>query len=307
MRLLRDVREGLSAHPRQIPSKYFYDERGSQLFDQITRLPEYYPTRAERSLLEHCATTIVDIAHPATLVELGSGSSDKTRLLLDEMLRRSPANTTYIPVDVSADFLASSAAQLRTEYPALHTHPVAADFSTHFTLPPHPSPALHAFLGSTIGNFTPDVAVELVSAVRERMSLIDFFLLGVDLRKNRQLIEQAYNDSQGVTARFNKNILNVINDGLGSDFNTSMFDHDAVYNMDEHRIEMRLIARREQEVDVPGLGRITLAQGEGILTELSYKYDRTLATELLRKSGLSLREWFTDDSGMFALALAGAC
>ncbi|MEO6863881.1 MAG: L-histidine N(alpha)-methyltransferase [Gemmatimonadaceae bacterium] len=303
--MLRDVRDGLSAQPRQIPSKYFYDERGSQLFDDITRLPEYYPTRSERSLLEHCAATIVGIAHPATLVELGSGSSDKTRLLLEEMLRRSPADPTYIPVDVSADFLASSAARLRIEYPALHTRPVAADFSSHFALPAHPSPALHAFLGSTIGNFTPDVAVELVSAVRERMSKDDYFLLGVDLRKDPQLIEQAYNDSLGVTARFNKNILNVVNAGLGSDFNPSLFEHNAVYDTKVHRIEMRLIARGDQAVNIPGIGRIALADGEAILTELSYKYDRALAEELLSKSGLSMREWFTDDAGTFALVLAG--
>lgn len=302
--MLRDVRDGLSAHPRQLPPKYFYDERGSRLFDEITRLAEYYPTRAERALLEQCASTIIGIALPATLIELGSGSSDKTRLLLDEMLRRSPANATYIPVDVSADFLESSAVQLRAEYPSLRTHPVATDFATHFALPPHPSPALHAFLGSTIGNFTPDVAVELVSGVRERMASTDFFLLGVDLRKNPQTIERAYNDSQGVTARFNKNMLNVINERLGSDFDASMFDHNAVYNTNEHRIEMRLISRADQEVNIPDIGSISLGDGEGIVTELSYKYDRDLANELLKQSGLSLREWFTDDHGMFALALA---
>lgn len=305
-RMLSDVRKGLSVRPRQLPSKYFYDERGSQLFDEITRLPEYYPTRAERALLERCAATIVDVALPATLVELGSGSSEKTRLLLDEMLRRAPGNATYIPVDLSADFLVSSAVQLRMEYPSLHTHPVVADFSTHFALPPHPSPALHAFLGSTIGNFTPDVAVELVASVRERMGLRDFFLLGVDLRKPPQLIERAYNDSRGVTERFNKNMLHVINERLGADFNTSMFDHSAVYNVEDHRIEMLLVSRGEQQVNIPDIGRITLADRESILTELSYKYDRDGATELLGRSGLNLREWFTDDGGMVGLALA-AC
>lgn len=302
--MLRDVREGLSARPRQLPPKYFYDERGSQLFDEITRLPEYYPTRAERLLLGHCAAKIIDIARPATLVELGAGSSDKTRLLLEEMLRRTPASATYIPVDVSADFLARSAVQLRAEYPLLQTLPVAADFSTHFTLPPHPSPALHAFLGSTIGNFTPDIAVDLVSAVRNRMSPADFFLLGVDLRKDPEMIEQAYNDSQGVTARFNKNMLNVINTRLGADFDTSMFDHNAVYNAVEHRIEMRLISRGEQEVSIPEIGRVKFGDGESIVTELSYKYDRDLATELLTRSGLRLREWFTDETQLFALVLA---
>jgi L-histidine N-alpha-methyltransferase len=302
--ILRDVRAGMSERPRQLSPKYFYDERGSQLFDEITRLPEYYPTRAERSLLQARAVTIIDISRPATLVELGAGSSEKTRLLLDEMLRRSPTSATYVPVDVSSDFLAGSAAQLRAEYPSLQTIPVATDFATHFTLPAHPTPALHAFLGSTIGNFTPRAAIDLVSTVRERMSPADFFLLGVDLRKDPSVIRQAYNDSQGITAKFNKNILDVINAHLGADFKTSMFGHNAIYNSDEHRIEMRLISLGEQEVNIPEIGRVTFADGEAILTELSYKYDRGLATNLLERSGLRIREWFTDDSRTFALALA---
>ena len=302
--MVRDLREGLLAQPRRIPSKYFYDERGSQLFDEITRLPEYYPTRAERALLLRCARTIVGVAAPHTLVELGAGSADKTRILLDEMLRIAPADATYVPVDVSADFLAASAAQLRAEYPALTIRPVAADFSTHFSLSAHPSPALHVFLGSTIGNFTPDDAIRLVSSVRERMASTDFFLLGVDLRKDAALIERAYNDTRGVTARFNRNMLTVINDCLGADFDPSRFGHNAVYNTEHHRIEMRLISCGDQQVDIPGVGRLTFKAGEAILTEFSYKYDYDLAAELLSGSGLVLREWFTDDAGLFALALA---
>ena len=294
----------MAERPRQIPPKYFYDERGSQLFDEITRLPEYYPTRAERSLLERCAEAIIDISHPATLVELGAGSSEKTRLLLDEMLRRSPTDPTYVPVDVSSDFLATSAARLRAEYPSLRTRPVATDFSMHFVLPPHPSPALHAFLGSTIGNFTPREAVDLVSTVRERMTDADFFLLGVDLRKDPLVIQRAYNDSQGITALFNRNVLAVINAGLGADFDITRFDHEATYNQTEHRIEMRLVSRGPQEVNIPGVGHVSFADGEPILTELSYKYDRSLAEDVLGRSGLALREWFTDDSETFALVLA---
>ena len=302
--MLRDVRAGLAAHPRQLPSKYFYDERGSQLFDEITRLPEYYPTSAERALLQRRAATIISVARAATLVELGAGSSDKTRLLLDEMLRSTSSDATYIPVDVSADFRTTSFAQLRDEYPSLTTHPVVADFSTQFALPSHPLPALHAFLGSTIGNFTPAAAVVLVSSVRKRMAIGDFFLLGIDLRKDPRQIERAYNDSRGVTAQFNKNILNVINSGLGANFDTSMFDHNAVYNADEHRVEMRLISRATQEVSIPGIGDVSFAAGDAILTEVSYKYDRAAATDLLNGSGLQLSEWFTDDAGSFALALA---
>lgn len=301
---LRDVRAGLAAHPRQLPPKYFYDERGSRLFDEITRLPEYYPTRAERALLRDRAATIVSIAQPATLIELGAGSSDKTRLLLDRMLESHTAGVTYIPVDVSADFLGKSVAQLRDEYPSLVTSPVVADFSTQFALPAHPSPALHAFLGSTIGNFRPRAAVDLVSSVRQRMSATDFFLLGVDLRKDTQEIERAYNDSRGVTAMFNRNILNVINNVLGAEFDSAAFEHNAVYNADEHRIEMRLISRVAQTASIPGVGDVHFAPGDAILTELSYKYDRDTVTALLDQSGLRLNEWFTDHAESFALALA---
>jgi L-histidine N-alpha-methyltransferase len=302
--MARDVREGLSARPRSLPSKYFYDERGSHLFAEITTLPEYYPTRAERALLGRCAQEIVAISNPVTLVELGAGSADKTRILLDEMLRVSRTRVTYIPVDVSADFLADSATQLRAEYPSLHTVPLVADFSAHFSLPDHAAPALHAFLGSTIGNFTPDDAVVLLASARERMADKDYFLLGVDLRKDARVIERAYNDSKGVTAQFNRNILKVVNDCLGADFDVSSFDHRAVYNDTEHRVEMRLFARGEQHVKIPGVGEFIFANGDTILTELSYKYDRDLATDLLSRSELRLREWFTDTDGLFALALA---
>jgi L-histidine N-alpha-methyltransferase len=302
--MLSDVRTGLSSTPRQISSKYFYDERGSQLFDEITRLPEYYPTRAERALLERCAATIVDTVRPVTLVELGAGSSDKTRLLLDQMVRRSELGTTYIPVDVSAEFLASSTDQLRIEYPSVETRPVVADFSSRFELPAHSPPALHAFLGSTIGNFTPSAAVDLVRKVCERMAPEDYFLLGVDLRKNPHQIEAAYNDSQGVTASFNRNMLDAINAGLGANFNSSRFDHKAIYNATEHRIEMWLVSQTDQVVEIPGIGSVTFDAGDELLTELSYKYDRELATELLTRSGLHMQNWFTDDAGLFALTLA---
>lgn len=302
--MARDVREGLSATPRSLPSKYFYDERGSQLFDEITRLPEYYPTRAERALLDDSVRRIVAISAPCTLVELGAGSADKTRVLLDEMLRVASAAVTYIPMDVSADFLTSSAEQLRAEYPTLRTLPVIADFSRPFSLPDHPAPTLHAFLGSTIGNFSPDAAVDLLAHARERMARDDHFLLGVDLRKDADVIERAYNDSSGVTAQFNKNILDVINACLGANFDPSLFRHLAIYNGDEHRIEMRLIARGEQHVKIPGVGDFTFDGGDAILTELSYKYDRDLVENLLSRSGLKIREWFTDAGNVFALALA---
>lgn len=302
--MMRDVRDGFSATPRSLPPKYFYDERGSQLFDEITKLPEYYPTRAERTLLDNCARAIVAISNPATLVELGAGSADKTRILLDEMLRIAPATATYIPVDVSEDFLVSSANQLRAEYPTLRTLPVTADFSRPFSLPAHPAPTLHAFLGSTIGNFNPDAAAGLLAGARERMAHGDHFLLGVDLRKDPAVIERAYNDSAGVTARFNRNILSVINSSLGADFDPSQFEHAAIYNGDEHRIEMRLIARDAQHVTIADVGDFTFDKGDAILTEFSYKYDRELVEKLLLRGGLKIREWFTGSDNVFALALA---
>ncbi len=302
--MVRDVSDGLAASPRQLPSKYFYDERGSQLFDEITRLDEYYPTRAERALLQQCAATIIDIARPKTVLELGAGSSDKTRVLLDAMATHGPHDATYLPVDVSYDFLAASAVQLRREYPELRVVPVAADFSTAFPVPPHPSPTLHVFLGSTIGNFTPEHAVSLLTGARARMCAGDFFLLGIDLRKDPDIIERAYNDASGITAAFNKNILQVINNTLGADFDQSAFNHDAIYNRADHRVEMRLVSRREQDVHIPDVGKLHLAVDESILTEFSYKYDRELASDILEQSGLTLREWLTDVARSFALALA---
>ncbi|MDQ6737846.1 MAG: L-histidine N(alpha)-methyltransferase [Gemmatimonadota bacterium] len=302
--MLRDVGEGLSSRPRQLSPKYFYDERGSRLFDEITRLPEYYPTRAERSLLEHHVAKIISVARPATLLELGAGSSDKTRILLEEMIRCAENNPAYIPVDVSEEFLATSAARLKTEYPSLDIRPVAADFASDFALPPHPSPTLHAFLGSTIGNFVPDDAVALLASARERMCPGDFFLLGVDLRKDPAVIERAYNDSRGVTADFNRNILSVINDELGANFDTTRFDHNAIYNRVENRIEMRLIARGDQEVRIPAVGSMQVADGESILTEFSYKYDERVARDVLRRSGLRMTDWLTDARNTFGLALA---
>ena len=302
--MLRDVAEGLSSSPRQLSPKYFYDERGSRLFDEITRLPEYYPTRAERFLLERHVATIIAIARPETLLELGAGSSDKTRILLTEMIRCATSRPTYIPVDVSEAFLVDSAAKLKAEYPSLDICPVAADFASGFTLPSHPSPTLHAFLGSTIGNFTPDDAVLLLRSARERMRPGDFFLLGVDLRKDPAVIERAYNDSQGVTADFNRNILSVINDELGADFDAEQFDHNAIYNRVENRIEMRLVARGDQEVRIPDFGSMRVADGESILTEFSYKYDEHVARDVLRLSGLCMTDWITDERDTFGLALA---
>lgn len=294
----------MAGSPKSLPPKYFYDERGSELFDEITRLPEYYPTRAERALLRRYSREIVAEAAPCTLIELGAGSADKTQHLLDAMLAASPSGVTYIPMDVSADFLDRSSERIRELYPALHVEPVVADFSVPFAIPPYPQPALHAFLGSTIGNFTPSEAIDLLRGVRGRMAPGDHFLLGIDLRKDTHVLERAYNDTQGITARFNKNALHVMNTVLGADFDAARFGHRAVYNPVEHRIEMHLVSDGPQTVTIPGVGPVSFGDGEYMLTEVSYKYDRATIAELLERGGLDLIRWITDDSQLFALALA---
>lgn len=299
----REVRAGLLARPRTLPSKYFYDERGSELFDAITRLPEYYLTRAERGILTRIAPVLAADPAPRTLVELGAGSADKTRVLLRAMAHGGrPA--TYVPIDVSADFLARAAARLRAEFPTLTVLPVAADFSADVPLPAHPAPALHAFLGSTIGNFDAPDAIALLARTAARMGADDAFLLGADLRKDPAMLERAYDDAAGVTAAFNRNILTVLDRELGADFDPARFRHRARYDATAHRIEMYLDAIGPQTVHIPGMASITLAEGESIRTEVSYKYDRDTLRALLTQAGLRLVRWETDDAGLFALALA---
>lgn len=300
-----DVRAGLLHAPRWLPPIYFYDERGSALFDEITRLDEYYLTRAERALLQREAAAIVARTMPCTLVELGAGSASKTELLLDALVARG-AGTTYIPVDVSAEFLEQSARRLRERYPSLRVRSVVADYLTPFDLPQHAAPTLHAFLGSTIGNFEPVQAVEFLSAIRRRMHARDHFLLGADLRKDAGTLERAYNDARGVTAAFNRNALRVLNETLGSNFDLEAFEHRAIYDGTAHRIEMYLVPTHEQRVYVPGVGGIELPAGEPIRTEVSYKYDRSTIESLLVDSGMTLVDWLSDPDERFALALARA-
>lgn len=301
--LLRDLRVGLAGTPRSIPPKYFYDEHGSRLFDRITELDEYYPTRTERGLLERVAPQIIEIATPCTLVELGAGSASKTVLILDALVAHTP-RPTYIPIDISAAYVEEAAIRTRQCYPGLDVQAVVADFAAPFALPSHREPALHAFLGSTIGNFEPERAVPLLRSVRERMRPGDAFLLGTDLQKDTGVLERAYNDAHGITAQFNRNVLAVVNDVLGASIDPAAFAHLARYNQGEHRIEMYLVARSSQTLVIPGLGDVHLAPGERILTEVSYKYDRPTVERLLSDAGLRLTHWFTDDAGYFALSLS---
>ncbi|MGI8402757.1 MAG: L-histidine N(alpha)-methyltransferase [Gemmatimonadaceae bacterium] len=303
--MVGDVRDGLTANPKQLSPKYFYDERGSELFEAITRLPEYYLTRAERSLLEQKIPEIIAAVHPCSLVELGAGSATKTRIILDAM-RASGCSECYVPIDVSRDFLEATAIQLKADYPDVRITPVISDITEPFEIPPGASPTLVVFLGSTIGNFPRDQAVRLLSHVTNAMAPSDRFLLGADLVKDEALITRAYNDSKGITAAFNLNMLERLNRELKADFPIGDFEHRAFYNREHCRIEMHLLARKALEVTIPEIGKISFEKGETIRTELSYKYDRATLEDILGAAGLAMQRWMPADDGSFALALARA-
>lgn len=303
--MVRDVRNGLLNSPKQLSPKYFYDERGSELFEEITQLPEYYLTRAERSLLEQRIGEIINAVRPCSLVELGAGSATKTHIILDEM-RSSGCAECYVPIDVSRDFLKATAKQLRVDYADVQIMPVVSDITEPFTLPPVASPTLVAFLGSTIGNFSRDEAVRLLSHIAGEMGPTDRFLLGADLIKDPNIINRAYNDSKGVTAAFNLNVLARLNGELKANFPLNDYEHRAFYSIEQHRVEMHLVVRRAHTVTIPEIGEIFFAEGETIRTELSYKYDRPILEEILSAAGLSIEKWMPADDGSFALALARA-
>jgi L-histidine N-alpha-methyltransferase len=297
--ILAQIRAGMDRPQKELPPKFFYDERGSELFEAITGLPEYYLTRAEAALLARWMPAWMAELRPASLVELGAGSAVKTHVILDAM--RNSARV-YVPVDVSADFLDSTALRIGGAYPELEVRAVAADFTAAFPLPALPGPVLHAFLGSTIGNFPPDEAVALLRAIRARMAAGDRFLMGVDLRKDPARIEAAYNDAAGVTAEFNRNMLRVVNALTGADFDPDAFEHRAFYNGAEHRIEMHLVPPHAQTVAVPGAGAWTVAAGESIRTEISCKHDRASVDTMFAAAGLSVERW-EDEDGLFAILL----
>ena len=301
--MIDEVREGLARRQKELPPKFFYDERGSELFEKITRLPEYYLTRAERALLEENACPIIETLRPRTLVELGAGSAAKTRILLDAM-RDAGCAEDYVPVDVSEDFLADTAWRLRNEYPGLRVTPAIADIGSSLGIPEGlPRPVLFAFLGSTIGNFDAPSARALLARIRAVMRPFDRLLLGADLRKPKRVIEAAYNDKRGITAAFNRNMLRVLNRELGADFDIGSFAHRAYYSSERHRIEMHLVSAREQIVHIPRVGDVHFAAGETIRSEISCKYDRPSVRRLLRAASLKLEHWISDDD-QFALAIA---
>jgi L-histidine N-alpha-methyltransferase len=310
--LRADVLAGLTAMPKSLPPKWFYDAQGSALFDKITELPEYYPTRAERSILRAVAPEIASATGARTLVEFGSGSSEKTRLLLSA-LRDHGTLGGYVPVDVSESALRQAGDALAGEYPGLAVHAVVADFDqTLFDETDAAASAgsgsgarLFAFLGSTIGNMVPDERAAFLRRVRGEMRPGDAFLLGTDLVKDPAVLVAAYDDEAGVTAAFNKNVLAVVNAELGADFDLDAFEHVALWDPEREWIEMRLRSTAAQHVVVPALGlTATFGPGEEMRTEISAKFRRPGVEAELAAAGLSMRHWWTNEAGQFGLSLS---
>ncbi len=301
--MAEDVLRGLSERPRSLPPKYFYDAAGSRLFDEITRLPEYYLTRAEDALLDTLAPALMHALGPQDVVELGSGFSLKTRRLLDA---RGGGPLRYTPVDVDETTVAASAERLLAQDPALEVHAVVGDFERHLVHVPAPSGRrLVLFLGSTIGNLDAPARQALLAQVRGLLRRGDRLLLGVDLVKDPSVLEAAYNDAAGVTAQFNRNILHVVNRSLGADFRPEAFRHHAWYNAAASRIEMHLVPEAAQTVRVRSLDlTVRLEPTESIWTESSYKFTRASARAMLEAAGLRLDAWHTDAGGRFALGVA---
>ncbi|QFR01796.1 L-histidine N(alpha)-methyltransferase [Streptomyces phaeolivaceus] len=299
--LRADVLDGLTRTPKTLPPKWFYDARGSELFERITELPEYYPTRAEREILVGRAGEIAAASGARTLVELGSGSSDKTRHLLDAM----PGLHTYVPVDVSESALRLAGEALTTERPGLDVHALIADFTAGLVLPETPGPRLVAFLGGTIGNLVPVERAAFLTAVRALLAPGDALLLGTDLVKDAGVLVAAYDDAAGVTAEFNKNVLNVVDRELGADFDPDAFEHVALWDAECEWIEMRLRSRVAQTVKIPALDlAVDFAAGEEMRTEVSAKFRRDGVRAELGSVGLELTHWWTDEEGRFALSLS---
>jgi dimethylhistidine N-methyltransferase len=300
---LRDVLRGLTRPHKELPCKYFYDERGARLFEQICDLPEYYLTRCELAILARHAGDMARLLGPrCVLVEYGSGAGRKTRLLLDRLADAA----AYVPVDISREQLLRSAGQLARRYPALEVVPLCADFTRPFTLPPLRHPAQRRavyFSGSTIGNFGPAEATALLGRIARLCGPGGGLLIGVDLKKEARLLEPAYDDRQGVTAAFNLNLLARINRDLGADFDLERFEHRAFYDARHGRIEMHLVSRQAQVVHVGGTP-VRFAAGETIRTEYSYKYSREEFARLAQAAGMEVRQVWTDEQGLFSVQYA---
>jgi len=298
---LADVLAGLSSPRKTLPCKYLYDERGSALFERICELDEYYPTRTELGILRrHAGAMAAALGPRCLLVEYGSGSSTKTRLLLERL--EEPA--AYVPVDISREHLLRAAAALSARHPQLAVRPVCADFTRPFALPTLPGALRRAafFPGSTIGNFGPAEARKFLAQVAEQCGSGGLLLIGVDLRKPREILEPAYDDAQGVTAEFNRNLLRRINRELGADFDLAAFDHRALWNEADGRVEMHLVSRRDQRVRIAGRS-VGFARGESIHTESSHKYELEGFAALARSAGFEVERVWTDEARLFSVQL----
>jgi L-histidine Nalpha-methyltransferase len=298
--LREEVRLGLTSTPKELQPKWFYDERGSELFDAITQLPEYYLTRAERSILERHAGEIAAVANATTMIELASGTSDKTRILLDAVAPR-----RFVAVDVSEETLRTTAQRLAREYPALEVRAVVGDFEHHLALLPTNGRRLLAFLGSTIGNLSPERRRLFLSAVAAALGDGDTFLLGVDLVKSPTRLVAAYDDPSGVTREFNLNVLRVLNRELDGDFDVSAFEHVAQWNSEAEWMEMFVRSSRKQTVRLEALDlEVAFEAGELMRTEISAKFHQGRLVFELEAAGLTVERSWTDDGGDFAVLLA---
>jgi L-histidine Nalpha-methyltransferase len=287
-----------------LPPKWFYDERGSELFEKITHLDEYYPTRAERSILRAAAGQIAAATSARTLVELGAGAADKTRLLLDA-LAAAGTLASFVPVDVSEAALIDAARRVDGEYPGLAVTAVVSDFEEHLGLPDGSGPRLVAFLGGTIGNLLPGQRAAFLTSLRSRLRPGDAFLLGTDLVKDPAVLVAAYDDAAGVTAAFNKNILLVLNAALGADFDPDLFEHVALWDASEEWIEMRLRSLEPQVVTLPAVDlEVRFGAGEQMRTEVSAKFRRQRVAAELAAAGFTMAGWWTDERGRFGLSLS---
>jgi L-histidine N-alpha-methyltransferase len=305
--LANDVLDGLTRPFKELPPKHFYDARGSELFERICELPEYYPTRTEKMILETQAAEIVRCTGAGELVELGSGSAEKARILLDAMAAAGSLER-YVPLDVSETVVRDAAQQLVEEYDGLQVHGVVGDFQRHLDRVPDRdgTPRIVALLGGTIGNFPPGTRRALLRDIRELLEPGDHLLLGTDLVKDPNVLEAAYDDSEGVTAEFNRNVLHVINRELDADFAPDAFDHIAFFDRRHEWIEMRLRSLRPCSVLISDLGlRVEFAAGEELRTEISAKFTRTRLEADYVSAGLALEHWYTDPDELFALTLAG--
>ncbi len=303
--LADDVLDGLTKPFKELPPKHFYDARGAELFDQICELPEYYPTRTERSILQEAAERLASATGAEELVELGSGTAAKTRVLLDA-LHRAGTLKLYVPVDVTESMVRDCAHELTEEFPGLRVHGVIGDFERHLDRVPAPEgPRVVVFLGGTIGNFPPGSRRRFLREIAKLLGPEDHLLMGTDLVKDPEVLTQAYDDAQGVTAEFNRNLLRVLNRELQADFDPDDFEHVALFDREHEWIEMRLRARRAHTTTVRDLGlSVRFEEGEEMRTEISAKFTQERVEHDLSASGLEIVDWLTDPEQLFAITLS---